>query len=138
MSFSIRSIINSAKSANEDGLAQPQREAIVDLLNYCMYADNFVALAESKVVNDAGSTLSWDPNISFETYEGGSIGKARRAKEDKGYRETFRASIKQRLNTKHSRELAFELCKTLFLSDSNMAAGEADELAALRSLLEVN
>jgi hypothetical protein len=28
--------------APKDGLTQPRREAIVDLLNYCMYADNLV------------------------------------------------------------------------------------------------
>ena len=33
--------------APKDGLTQPQREAVVDLLNYCMYADNFVFLADA-------------------------------------------------------------------------------------------
>jgi hypothetical protein len=28
--------------APKDGLTQPQREAIVDLLNYCMYVDNLI------------------------------------------------------------------------------------------------
>src|ERR1043166_8170816 len=36
--------------APKDGLTQPQREAIVDLLNYCMYADNSVFLAEESQV----------------------------------------------------------------------------------------
>jgi hypothetical protein len=36
--------------APKDGLTQPQREAIVDLLNYCMYADNLIFLAEDRLI----------------------------------------------------------------------------------------
>ena len=38
--------------APKDGLTQPQREAIVDLLNYCMCADNLVFLAEDRLIAD--------------------------------------------------------------------------------------
>jgi hypothetical protein len=44
-----------------DGLTQPQREAIVDLLNYCMYADNLVMLAEDRLIADTAATFNWDP-----------------------------------------------------------------------------
>jgi hypothetical protein len=45
--------------APKDGLTQPQREAIVDLLNYCMYADNLIFLAEDKK-EEKGSELTID------------------------------------------------------------------------------
>ena len=47
--------------APKDGLTQPQREAIVDLLNYCMYADNFVMLAEDRLITDTVAKFNWDP-----------------------------------------------------------------------------
>jgi len=43
----IRKLFHKSEAPN-DGLTQPQREAIVDLLNYCMYADNLVFLAEER------------------------------------------------------------------------------------------
>ena len=38
----IRKLFHKSEAPN-DGLTQPQREAIVDLLNYCMYAEQFGA-----------------------------------------------------------------------------------------------
>ena len=37
-----------------------QREAIVDLLNYCMYADNLVFLAEDRLITDTVAKFNWD------------------------------------------------------------------------------
>ena len=45
MSSLIKKLFHKSE-ASKDGLNQPQREAIVDLLNYCMYADNFVFLVD--------------------------------------------------------------------------------------------
>src|SRR5256885_10146824 len=36
----IRKLFHKSDASQKDGLTQPQREAIVDLLNYCIYADN--------------------------------------------------------------------------------------------------
>lgn len=72
---SIKKLIRETDGTSNDGLQQSQREAIVDLLNYCMFADNFVARAEKQMVSTTGAALDWDRNISFEVYEGGSIGK---------------------------------------------------------------
>ena len=136
MPSSLKKLIRESDGSNDDGLQQAQREAIVDLLNYCMFADNFVARAEKQLVTATGATLDWDRNISFEVYEGGSIGKARRAKDEAAFRKTFLDSIKQRLDTKQSRELALGLCRDLFVADANMAANEATELAAIKALLD--
>ena len=67
-------------SSQNDGLTQPQREAIVDLLNYCMYADNFVFLAEDRFITDTVAKLDWDPKVPFDYIAVRSIDNARRAR----------------------------------------------------------
>jgi hypothetical protein len=135
MPKSVKPLFTGDNSKKPDGLVQAQREAIVDLLHYCMFTDNFVALAEDSFVNSVAATLNWDKNISFESYEGGSIGNARKAKESGGYRETFLKGIVDRLATKAARDLALQLCRDLYKSDSKLAESESQQLAALVRLL---
>ena len=116
MAFSISRLFHQKHSAS-DGLTQPQREAVADLLHYCMYADNHIALAETKVISDLVGTLGWEPNTSFETFEVRSIAAARAAKEDIAARKTFLDSIKRRLNSPASRDMALNSCKKLFNAD---------------------
>ena len=66
--------------APKDGLTQPQREAIVDLLNYCMYADNLVFLAEDRLITDTVSKFNWDPKVPFDQFDVRSIDNARNAR----------------------------------------------------------
>jgi hypothetical protein len=122
------------KTAVKDGLTQPQREAIADLLHYCMYADNHIALAEAAVITDVVSTFAWDPNISFESFEARSIAAARAAKESPDGRKTFLDAINQRLTTARSRTLALEVCKKLFVADG-MNEKDAALLARISQLL---
>ncbi len=135
MSPSVKKLFVRTGSPKNDGLNQTQREAIVDLLHYCMFADNLVALKEDQFINTVAATLSWDPNISFETYEGGSIGNARRAKESADYRATFLKSVAARLGSKEVRELALDLVKQLFSADANMPEKETQLLPTLRNAL---
>ncbi len=131
MSTSLQKVFSADPTKKNDGLTQPQREAIVDLLHFCMFTDNFVALAEDRFVNSVAATLSWDNNISFESYEGGSIGNARKAKESQAFRENFMKGIVQRLGSSEARKLARDLCKDLYNSDGNMAESESQQLAVI-------
>src|SRR5437773_11260495 len=79
--------------APKDGLTQPQREAIVDLLNYCMYADNLIFLAEDRLITDTVAKFNWEPKVPFDRFDVRSIGNARNARENQGYRDQFLASI---------------------------------------------
>ena len=76
-------------SAQKDGLTQAQREAIVDLLNYCMYADNFVFLAEDRLIADTVAKFNWDPKVPFDQFDARSVNNARNATENEGYRDQF-------------------------------------------------
>ena len=135
MPHSVKKLFVKSGNPQSDGLQQAQREAIVDLLHYCMYTDNLVALKEDSFINNVAATLSWDPNISFETYEGGSIGNARRAKESTAYRSEFLRSVSDRLGNQTTKELAFDLVKDLYSADANLSDKETQSLPILRKAL---
>src|SRR5437763_6647885 len=85
--------------APKDGLTQPQREAIVDLLNYCMYADNLIFIAEDRLITDTVAKFHWDPKVPFDQFDVRSIDNARNGRENKGYRDRFLALIMERHGT---------------------------------------
>jgi uncharacterized tellurite resistance protein B-like protein len=122
--------------APRDGLTQPQREAIVDLLNYCMYADNSVFLAEDRLITDTVSKFNWDPKVPFDQFDARSVGNARNASENQGYRDQFLASITGRLGTAAVKRRALDLCQELFVADGARSDEEDAVLQHLRNLLE--
>jgi hypothetical protein len=122
--------------APKDGLTQPQREAIVDLLNYCMYADNLVMLAEDRLIADTVAKFNWDSRIPFDQFDVRSIDNARNAKENPGYRDKFMASISGRLDTAPVKGRALDLCQELFLADGARSDEEEQVLQNLKKLLE--
>jgi hypothetical protein len=122
--------------APNDGLTQPQREAIVDLLNYCMYADNLVMLAEDRLISDTVAKFNWDPKaVRFDQFDARSVGNARNARESQVYKDQFLASIKDRLDTAAAKGQALDLCQELFLADGSQADEENEVLQNLRELL---
>jgi hypothetical protein len=122
--------------APKDGLTQPQREAIVDLLNYCMYADNLVFIAEDRLITDTVAKFNWDSTVPFDQFDVRSIDNARNASENPGYREKFLTSIRDRLNTAAVKGQALDLCQELFLADGARSEEEEAVLQNLRTLLE--
>src|SRR5215813_9450065 len=94
----IKKLFNKSE-APRDNLTQPQREAIVDLLNYCMYADNLVMLAEDRLIADTVAKFNWDPKIPFDQFDARSVNNARNARESQVYRDQFLVSIRDRLGT---------------------------------------
>ena len=122
--------------APNDGLTQPQREAIVDLLNYCMYADNFVMLAEDRLITDTVKKFNWESKVPFDQFALRSIDNARNARESQVYRERFLGSIKDRLDTAAVKGKALDLCHELFVADGARSDEEEDVFQNLRKLLE--
>jgi hypothetical protein len=131
----IRKLFHKSEAPN-DGLTQPQREAIVDLLNYCMYADNLVFLAEDRVITDTAAKFNWDSKVPFDQFEVRSVSNARNARESQVYRDRFLASIKDRLDTASVKGKALDLCQELFLADGAQSDEEDAVLQNLRQLLE--
>jgi hypothetical protein len=132
----IRKLFHKSSEAPKDGLTQPQREAIVDLLNYCTYADNFVFLAENRLITDTVAKFNWDPKIPFDQFDARSVSHARDAKENRGYRDQFLASIRNRLGTTAVKGQALDLCQELFVADGARSDEEDAVLQNLRKLLE--
>ena len=122
--------------APKDGLTQPQREAIVDLLNYCMYADNLVMLAEDRVITDTVAKFNWDPKVPFDQFDVRSVSNARNARDSQVYRDQFLGSISDRLSTDAVKAQALDLCQELFLADGAQSDEEDVVLQHLRQLLE--
>ena len=122
--------------APKDGLTQPQREAIVDLLNYCMYADNLVMLSEDRLITDTVAKFNWDSKEPFDQFDVRSIDNARNASESQVYRDQFLASIKDRLDTAAVKGQALDLCQELFLADGARSDEEDAVLRNLKKLLE--
>src|SRR5215831_10125553 len=131
----IRRLFHKSEAPNDD-LTQPQREAIVDLLNYCMYADDRVFLAEDRLITDTVAKFNWDSKVPFDQFDVRSIGNARNARESQVYRDQFLASIGDRLATDAVKAQALDLCQELFLADGSQSEEEDEVLAHLRQLLE--
>jgi hypothetical protein len=132
----IRKLIHKSE-APKDGLTQPQREAMVDLLNYCMYADNLVMLAEDRLIKDTVAKFKWDPKaVPFDQFDARSVGNARNARESQVHRDQFLASINDRLGTAAVKGQALNLCQELFLADGARSDEEDAVFQNLKKLLE--
>jgi len=118
-----------------DGLTQEAREAIVDVLHFCMYADKHIAAREDEFIETAARSLDWDARISYDYYEGKSVGAVRTALADKDARELLFTSLKIRLSAKAARELALRLAGDLVKSDGQTVHAETEAIAQLRRAL---
>ena len=112
--------------ASPDGLTQAQREAMVDVLFYCMYADNSLALKEEKILADTVGQFSWDPRVSYDLYAARSIANARAVKETPAAREDFFAAVAQRLGTPAVKQRTLGLCREIFQADGDFSGSEQD------------
>jgi len=131
----IRKLFHKSEAPN-DSLTQPQREAIVDLLNYCMYADNLVFIAEDRLITDTVAKFNWDAKVPFDQFEVRSVSNARNATESQVYRDQLLASIRDRLDTAIVKGQALDLVQELFLADGAQSEEEDAVLQNLRKLLE--
>ena len=127
-----------SKSAKNDGLAQTQREAIVDLLHYCMFADGMVTISENQFIAANIEAFSWDPKISIEYYQDKSIGAARAALDNVEVKGKFFSSVSQRLASAEIRVKAFGLCEKLFAADGSKPAGEFAVQGEIRKALGIS
>ena len=118
-----------------DGLTQAQREAMVDVLFYCMYADNSLALKEDKILDDTVGQFSWDPQVSYDSYAARAIAKARAVKETPATRADFLASVAQRLGARELKQHTLALCREIVHADGSVADSERELLRELEQAL---
>jgi hypothetical protein len=132
--LSLKTLFRS-EPASRDGLTQPQREAIVDLLNYCAFVDHDIADSEEATINELEVQLDWDHKTDFDYYVNKSIGVVRSALESKD-EPYFLEQIAARLDSRKSRETAVSLCEKLMKSDDRVPPEESATLAAVKKALD--
>jgi hypothetical protein len=135
MSSLLKKLFRKSEAPN-DGLTQPQREAIVDLLYDCLDADNLVVLAEVSLISETVQQFDWDSKVPFDQFALRSIDNARNARESQVHREKFLGSIKDRLDTAAVKGKALDLCQELFVADGARSDEEEEVFQNLRKLLE--
>jgi len=128
-SFFSRFFVTSEKPS--DGFTQPQREALVDLLNFCTYADDKLSLAEDKVVASELEKCQWDPAVPLELFVSRSVTKVRNALESPARRASFLSDVGTRLGDAKLRNRALALCKSVFHADGSYSADEQGALVEI-------
>jgi hypothetical protein len=123
------------QTAPSDGLTQGQREAIVDLLNYCSFVDRDIAASEGALIGDLEQQFHWDANIDFDYYVNKSVGAVRGILESEDSRGDFLKGIRARLESKKSRATALGLADKLFKADGQVTATESETYQAIRRAL---
>lgn len=116
-------------------LEQKEREAIVDLLHLCLYADAHIALKEGEFLSSVIDVIGWETQSSFSSYEARSVASARAARENNDAKKEFLVAAAQRLKSPAARATALDLCKKLFASDGTTADKELDLLGEIRTAL---
>lgn len=125
----------SFNTSPSSSLTQPEREAIVDLLHLCLYADAHISIRESDVITSFVEGSGWDMNLSFSSYEPRSIAAARAARSTPEGLKEFIAYAAERLKSPAARERAISACGELIKSDGANDR-EAQFLAQIRAALK--
>jgi len=107
-----------------DGLSQTQREAIVDLLHYCMCADRELFPCEVDAFEEEVAEFNWEPSVNFESFAARSLEEAHGAVASPERRQAALASISSRLATNEAKMQALALCPRIFLADGHYAQEE--------------
>lgn len=118
-----------------DGFTQDEREAIVDILHYGMFADRHLSVSEDMAIEAVARTLDWDPNISYEYYEGKSTGSVRAALADPVLKEEFFESLRVRLKNPAHRDFALKVFDDVLRADGLRKDSERTASVEIRKAL---
>ncbi len=133
-----RRVLNLFRSREQEQPSQPQREALIDLLVWTMFADRHVALPEQAFIIEQADGLPWDSPRPVELY----IDKAvRRTREVLGNEEAEAAhleAIDARLADPEARRSAPGACEELIGVDGERAPAELAHLERVRVKLGVD
>lgn len=125
----------SKKEGAKPQLQQKEREAIVDLLHLCLYADAHVAVKEGEFLSGVVDVIGWETRSSFGSYEARSVANARAARGTAELTKEFIADAASRLHSKAARALAIDLCRQLLAADGTTEDKETSLFAQIRAAL---
>lgn len=105
------------RRGSKDGLLQTEREAILDLLLFALYADNHLSLAEEDVLHRQSENMIWEAVTPVDSYLDQATSKARAAQANESTRSAYLTRVYDRLTTDTARERAISLLTELFEAD---------------------
>lgn len=118
---------------DEAAMTQPQREAMVDLLLWTMYADRVLSLPENERIDQMQSELSWESVTPFAQYLSTSIARVREVLTDEEKADALMDGVYARLDSDAVRRKAYEAARQLAQSDGEIAEEEALFLERVRA-----
>ena len=132
----LRRVFNHGKAgAKADGLTQPQREALMDLLVFAEFNDNYITEAEARFVHQQAETHPWHSPLTIDAYYDVSVTRTRSAKISAEARADYLDDIAQRLETAAASRQAYELCELIMRLDSENAPTQKAFLSEIRNKL---
>ena len=124
-----------AKPEPTDGLTQPQREAMIELLLLTMYADNRISLQEDDLIDSKLHQFDWESGIQPEYFLNQATQRIRAVIGHPEQEEKLLVSIREILATPKIRQQALLLCERLIESDQTTAPSESTFLAQVKQTL---
>lgn len=126
----IRGLFKRIGSAADE---QHQREAMVDLLIWTMYADNVLTLPENDRIDQVTEEMNWNSATPVQQYVNVSIAKVRDAIDDESKAEALLNDISDRLGSDKMRSRAYEACRELARADGEVDDREMHFLDSVKS-----
>lgn len=103
---------------------QEQREAMIDLLIWTMYADNVLTLTESDRIDEITEEMQWDSPTPPRQYLNVSVARVREANDNPSKADDLLQDISNRLGSREMRLQTYEACKELAQVDGQVADQE--------------
>lgn len=120
------------------GAQQKQREAMIDLLIWTMYADNVLTVPENDRIDEVAEELTADAAMPLRQYVGASIARIRDVLHDQDQAEVFLTDIYHRLGDDDMRRKAYDACNDLAQVDGVIADEETQFLDRIRTRFHIN
>lgn len=117
--------------------AQKQREAMIDLLIWTMYADNVLTLPENDRIEKVSEEMKWESAMPAAQYLNLSIAKVRDVLDNQAKADDLLEDIRTRLGTAEMRREAYEACRDLAKSDGEIADKEMDLLTTVKERFNI-
>ncbi|MDX2110841.1 MAG: hypothetical protein SFY80_11425 [Verrucomicrobiota bacterium] len=122
--------------AKGDGFNQRQREALVDLLILCQYADNVLRLSEEELIKSKLQELKWDSAKPLDYYMNEAVARVRDARASAEAQMDFISYISSRLETNAVRQRALSIMGSVFRADRQRTEREIALQKQIQSALE--
>jgi len=112
--------------------SQQQREALLDVLVWTMFADRHIAAPEQAEIQREARDLPWESGRSIDLYIDSAVRRARDVLGRAPAEEAYLADIAARLEDSAARSRAYEACRELAGADGELAPAEMDLLERVR------